>query len=345
MRVRLALSKHQLAAVELMLATQPQHGSLDALVAHAVAAELRAPWPWRGRRPAGRRPSRAGADELDLVVAPGSGCALALARGDRLRIEQTAGGQCADLRVFAGERPALQFSAARTRALHGVHPTRGDVLWSGAPETPLLDITADSAPGHDLCFPACTPFEYAHLTGRRDHPSCEQIQSATLSRAGLAPASGQDPLNLWLRSAVEPDGRLRAWPATCRRGDHVDLVARLDLVAVVNPCPDDLYGSSQYEPHGIRVLVARNGAEPDRGPVLLAVSSPLDLGDQAPRTVRLPDRLAAAVDRVRASGWLGGRRGEVVRALLLRWWERERAAQAASSGGGDPPAGISQTDS
>jgi len=331
MRVRLSLSRQQRAAVELMRALAGGERALAALAADAVERELRAARParWRGRRPSPRPVSRARAGEVDLVIAPGSGCALALAAGDRLRVEQIAGGQCVDLCAYARREPGLAFSASRTRALHGVHPTRGDMLWSGAPETPLLEIVADTAPGHDLCFPACTPFEYEPLTGRDDHASCAAIQAATLAHAGLAPRlAPHDPLNLWLPSEVGRDGALRSWPAACRRGDRVDLRALVDLVVVLCPCPDDLYGSSQYEPRAVRVLVRRGerGAQAGRGGVL-APAPAADLGARELRTIELPERLRAPLERMRADGWLGDRAAEVVRALLFRWWERRRTAQ------------------
>ena len=63
-------------------------------------------------------------------------------------------------------------------------------------------------------------------------------------------------LNLWLPSAVDDQGRLRSWPAACRRGDHVDLQADRDVVVTLSTCPDDLFGSSQYEPGPVRVIVS-----------------------------------------------------------------------------------------
>src|SRR5579859_1653913 len=154
MRVALSLSAHQRAATDLMSAAAG--AQLDRIVERAVARGLRAARPrrWRGRRPAGRRPSPRppAAGALDVIVEPGSGCAVALAAGARLRIEQVAGGQAVDLCAYARRDPQIAFSAARTRSLHGLRPTIGAALWSGEPETPLAEIVADSAPGHDLCF-------------------------------------------------------------------------------------------------------------------------------------------------------------------------------------------------
>jgi uncharacterized protein len=329
MRIRLTLSEHQLAAIELMLVTSGAP-TLDALVTRAVerGAGEHLPGRWRGTRPSPRPVSRStDAAALDGVLGPAAGCALALASGDRLRVEQIAGGQCVDLNAFVRAQPERHFSAARTRSLHGLHPTRGDTLWSGAPETPMLSILEDTAPGHDVCFPACTAYEYQALTGRGDHPNCTAIQASLRRQAGLGTSLLHDPLNLWLPSEVTRSGRLRSWPAACRRGDHVELVAHLDVVVILTACPDDLYGSSQYQPRPVRVIVMRAAGAGRPGRVILAGAMP----SSAPpalrrRTVDLPDSLRAALERVRATGWLGDRDSEVVRALLFRWWERAAPA-------------------
>ena len=60
-------------------------------------------------------------------IAPGTGWAGMVGRGQVLDVEQVAGRHGADVLVFgaAGER----FHAARTRSLHGTVPTVGTVLW------------------------------------------------------------------------------------------------------------------------------------------------------------------------------------------------------------------------
>ena len=49
-----------------------------------------------------------------------------------------------------------------------------------------------------------------------------------------------DPVNLFQSSPVLPDGRYLSAPSPARPGDYVTLVARLDLIAAVSACPQDL---------------------------------------------------------------------------------------------------------
>ena len=228
-----------------------------------------------------RRHTDAPAPQPGLVW-PGAAAALELHRGDVVRIEQVAGGQCVDLVAWSLPDPRERLSAARTRAIAGISPGTGDELWSGPPyERPLLALIADSAPGHDLLFPACSAREYAAV-GCLPEPSCVAVQAAAAAAWGLEVADLPDPLNLWLRADVSPDGSL-GWHSTPTvPGDHVELVAHASLLVIVNPCVDDVFGCSGLEPRPIAVTSRRG-----------------DLSGPPPAA---PARARAARDRSSASG-------------------------------------------
>ncbi len=167
----------------------------------------------RGDAPAAARP--APIDVPADAVPPGAAAALVLEPGDVLRVEQLAGGQCADLVAWGADDARERLSAARTRALAGAVPGLGARLVSGPPfERPLLELVADTAPGHDLLFPACSPLEY-EAVGCLGEPSCAGVQAAAAARFGIAACDVPDPLNLWLHGGVDDAGRL-VWrrPAT-----------------------------------------------------------------------------------------------------------------------------------
>jgi uncharacterized protein YcgI (DUF1989 family) len=206
-------------------------------------------------------------------VRPGGSAAVELQRGDVLRVEQLWGGTCVDLVAWGLRDHGERFSAARTRATCGISPGLGDVLWSGAPaDRPLAVIVADSAPGHDLLYPACSPGEYARA-GADPDPSCHGVQAAAADAYGIAPCDLPDPLNLWLRGSVTADGELD-WASTPTRPcDHVDLLALIDLLVIVNPCVDDVFGCSGLVPRPIAVSA---------GPASDAVCSAWLAAEQAP---------------------------------------------------------------
>ena len=230
--------------------------SLEAFAARAVAEAGDPPQPYTGAPV----PPTGGAEVVSGLVQPGSAVAVELQPGESVRIEQAVGGQCADVVAWALADARERLSAAHSRARAGVSPGLGDVLWSGPPfERPLLAIVADSAPGHDLLFPACSAREYASA-GCVPEPSCAGVQARAVAGYGLEMADLPDPLNLWLRASVGADGAL-SWHSTGTvRGDHVELLALRAVLVIVNPCVDDVFGCSGLEPRPI--VVSRLPADP-----------------------------------------------------------------------------------
>jgi uncharacterized protein YcgI (DUF1989 family) len=245
---------------------RPGTGLAEGLVAIAtehLAKELAADLPAPHASATAPAPPDLPAPRIDVEVGPGAGVGVVVARGECVRVEQAGDGQGADLIAYDLADTRGRLSATRSRMFAGTRPTVGDDLWSGAPaEAPLLTIVADSCPSHDLTFPACSRFEYEHYAGLADHANCFDVQAEVVRAWGLQPTDIPDPLNLWLPTSIDASGRLLSEPTTAWRGDHIDLVAQRDVLVVVCPCPDDVFGTSRWEPKAIRVLVAPTPSSP-----------------------------------------------------------------------------------
>ena len=138
-------------------------------------------------------------------------------------------------------------------------------------------------------------------------------------------------LNLWLPSEVDGDGRLHSLPATCRTGDFITLRAEADALVSLSCCPDDLFGTSQYEPKPVRVTVTgdpRPAGDPSATSERPAFGWPSRPPASAIARHELPVELSAAdleyVNRWVQRGWLGFDRHAVTRALVFRLHESLR---------------------
>ena len=328
MPIDLALTDYQRAVAKTLL-TLTGTDDLDAVAARAVQHDRRiAPEPrWAAPRPpAATAPPPDGSLVLDLTLPAASAGALKLRRGDHLRIEQLHDGQGVDLRAWASD--GVGISAARTRAAHGVNPTTGAEILT-ATSRALLTIVQDSAPGHDLLFPACTEAEYTEHAGLPGHLGCDELHRAALAAAEHDDAMSEGVLNLWLPSAVDGDGRLRSWPAACRAGDSVALRADADVLVTLSCCPDDLFGTSQYEPKPVRVTV--HGPPGERLVFGWPSAPPPSAIARHALTLQLSRSDLDHVDRLAGRGWLGYDRGTVTRALIFRLHESLRARTPAES--------------
>ena len=186
-------------------------------------------------------------------VPPRDARAIRVPAGHVLRILSVEGPQVGDLNLFAADDLSERFFSGKTRALHGTHLGMGDRLWSCLPYLrPMATVVGDSLGWygtdphgmrvHDVIGTRCDPYTGLLLSGTAYHRCCH----SNLTRA-LADATGQsldqaerhvhDVLNVFMCTGFDPDGRYMMKASPVRPGDHFDLRAEIDLLAVLSTCP------------------------------------------------------------------------------------------------------------
>jgi uncharacterized protein YcgI (DUF1989 family) len=204
---------------------------------------------------------------LDQVIEPGSGKAIEIRRGEVLRVEQLEGGQCADFNAFNLHDYREFFHCGRTRVLHGMFPTAGDMLWSAPPrERPMFTIIADTAGINDLNYPRCTGVLFEYAWGYATHTNCQDVLAEAEREYGLTPDDVHDSFNLWMNTKVDAEtGRLSVDRNTSQAGDYVELLAHFDCLAVVSVCGADVFNTSNFslKPLRLAVRAATDGERTD----------------------------------------------------------------------------------
>jgi uncharacterized protein YcgI (DUF1989 family) len=295
--------------------------------------------------------------EVRHTLAPGTGRAVELRRGDVLRIAQTAGGQCADFNAFALDDYKEHFHAGRTRAIHGISPSTGASLWSAPPrDRPMLTVIADSASSNDLLYPRCTAALFEFAWGVEPHTNCQDILAEAMAEYGLTPDDVHDSFNLWMNTGVDDEGRLWIDRNTAQADDSVELLAQMDVLAVVSVCGADLFNTSNFslKPLTLEVRVATE-AELERWATpeerwLISQRTPEDFRiseikatrelsraegfeprwpvypvESIPVNVELDGDAAAALERLRRSGEAGTDDAEALRFAFFTWCAETQA--------------------
>ena len=169
----------------------------------------------------------------EFVMEPGTGKAIELLKGQILRIEQVEGGQCADFNCFNLHDYKEFMHCGRTRTVHGFHPTKGTFMWSAPPrERAMLYILEDTVGQNDVLFPRCSAYVYEASYGFAVHTNCHDIQAEAQREYGLTPDDVHDSFNLFMCTGVDQDGHAFMTRQTTKPGDHVDLLALMDVLAV-----------------------------------------------------------------------------------------------------------------
>ena len=293
-----------------------------------------------------------------LTLEPGTGKAIELLAGQILRIEQVEGGQCVDFNAFNLHDYKEFMHCGRTRTVHGFNPTEGSFLWSQPPrERALLYILKDTVKRNDVLFPRCSAYLYESAYGFHDHTNCHDIQSEAQREYGLTPDDVHDSFNFFMNTEIGTDGKATITRQSSQPGDHVDLLALTDVLAVPNVCGADVMRTSNFslKPIKLTIFEATDAdlATVPKTPILRSQRTPADFrqpkikADRAlyrdetyiPTFTNVPIRLedvtvtltepeATQFDTLRLPLY-GKDDGAALRDLLFTWWE-ERYLSANS---------------
>jgi uncharacterized protein YcgI (DUF1989 family) len=170
-----------------------------------------------------------------------------------LRITDLAGQQVGDLVLFRAGDVTERFSQANTRKLENtLYLHEGSRLWS-TKCTMLAQIERDTVNRHDILSSACSPYDYPIRFGITEHPSCLNNLRLALEPFGIEEHLIPDPLNVFMRQELSPDGELSVEPPLSGPGDHIDLRLATDCIVAISACPQDQNPCNGWQITDLRV--------------------------------------------------------------------------------------------
>jgi uncharacterized protein YcgI (DUF1989 family) len=118
----------------------------------------------------------------------------------------------------------------------------------------MLTIVADTveqpplphgARTHDLIFTRCDGRHYELVFGQKGHPSCQGNLADAITEFGLTQYDVHDPLNLFMTTGVNDEGRPFYLPSVTRKKEYVELYADVACIIAISACP----GGSSGQKH------------------------------------------------------------------------------------------------
>ena len=190
-----------------------------------------------------------------VVVPAQSGRAVAVSRGDLVRVVDIEGHQVGDLWAVDATDHRRWLSVSHTRdRCERLFPGIGGVFCDQRGE-PVLELAGDTSPGvHDMLFPPCDRWMY-ESRGMAGHPNCRDNFLAAAASAGIVLPVVPDPVNLFQDSGPRPDGTLAIGVAASSPGDTVTLLARRDLVLILTACSVDYPPLNQGRCSPLRIQI------------------------------------------------------------------------------------------
>ena len=194
-------------------------------------------------------------EPVRVHLAPQTGTAFTMTRGQLLRIIDPRGEQVSDLTSFAREDPAEWLSSGRTiDYANTIYLTTGHTLYSNR-SRPMWTIVEDTVGRHDFLLTPCSPETFTIIYGTTGHhPSCFENLATHLAPFGITPDMIPTTLNVFMNVEVQPSGELRILPPRSRAGDHLLLRAEMDLIVGVTACSAELSNNGSFKPIDVEIL-------------------------------------------------------------------------------------------
>ena len=176
---------------------------------------------------------------LEVVLGPGEPWTHIVQAGERLRITDLEGTQAVDTLFYSAVDPGERYSAADTiRAQAGIFLTTGTRLLSSEGRS-MLTMVTDTCGRHDTLGGACSAESNTCRFGEhtRYMHNCRDNFLVGLNRHGLGKRDLVPNINFFMHVPVTEDGRLDIVDGVSHAGDHVELIADIDVLAVISNCP------------------------------------------------------------------------------------------------------------
>jgi len=193
----------------------------------------------------------------DEIIPAKGHWAKEMKRGERLRITDIEGQQAVDFICYRLDNLAEKFWAAHTAKLNGtIYVTTGHILYSDQ-ANPMMTIVEDTVGVNDVICGSCSfVLDLVRYGPDRATPGCMDNFEAAIKPWGLERRDVPMCFNIFLDYPVEEQGRVTIdKDAPSKAGDHIDLRADMDLLAVISNCPQQNNPCNGFNPTPIRATV------------------------------------------------------------------------------------------
>ena len=188
------------------------------------------------------------------MVAPGEPWSDIIRKGEILRIIDIEGQQAVDFICFnANDFNETYDTTVTVRLVSRPFLRKDDVLYSNL-ANPMFTMIEDTIGNHDTICGCCSA-EINFLRYKvKNTPSCRANFLRELSRHGLDSRSLVPNINFFMNIPFTANGEFQFKPPLSRPGDHVDLAAEMDCLAVISYCPQILNPANNYNPTPVRIV-------------------------------------------------------------------------------------------
>lgn len=188
-------------------------------------------------------------------IAPRSGTAFVLRKGEVLRVIDPHGVQVSDMLAFAQADVREVISAGRTFDYEEtIRLTAGNRIWSNR-SNPLLEIIEDTVGRHDFLLTPCSEATFRHFYPDEPvHRGCFGNLAEALAPYRIEPDAIPVAFNIFMNVPVDGEtGQIEVLPPTSRAGDYIRVAALTDLIVGLTACSAGASNGGSFKPIHYRI--------------------------------------------------------------------------------------------
>ncbi len=192
---------------------------------------------------------------MTIEIAPRTGVAFAIDKGQTLTVIDPLGQQVADLLAFNRHDIGEVVSSGRTLDYASkIYLTTGDLLYSNRSNV-MLEIVADDVGRHDFLLTPCSKDTFRIIYGDADpHRGCFGNLAAALAPYGVTEDMIPTAFNVFMNVPVDGQtGALTVEAPLSKAGDAIVFEAKMDLVIGLTACSALQSNNGSFKPIHYRV--------------------------------------------------------------------------------------------
>jgi uncharacterized protein len=179
-------------------------------------------------------------------------------KGQTIRIEDSYGQQAIDTLFYCLDNYHERYSNQDTMREQGAaYISVGTKIISNEGRV-MLTVTADSCGSHDTAAGACScesnTVRFGH--GTKYQHACRDNFILEVSKHGMSKRDIVPNINFFMNVPIKPNGEMTIVDGISKPGDHVELVAEMDVLCVISNCPQINNPCNGFDPTPIRVIIS-----------------------------------------------------------------------------------------
>ena len=183
-------------------------------------------------------------------IAPRSGTAFAMDKGQLLTVIDPHGEQVADLLAFNRHDVRETLSSGRTLDYASkIYLSLGDPIYSNRSNV-MLEIVEDTVGRHDFLLTPCSQDTFRIIYGDRNpHHGCFGNLAAALSPYGIGPDMIPTAFNCFMNVPVDgTTGKITVEAPLSKAGDKICFRAEMDLIIGLTACSALQSNNGSFKP-------------------------------------------------------------------------------------------------